>query len=122
MFAQQASHFKHGDLFFAAKNGLEQGIGVDVALVGRILQIVLFDVTQICLTTSVRGKGFAPTTFAKSALGVSAFMKAALGLRFAAAALGAAAFFAGAFAGAAFTAAFFAGAFFAVAISGVSFV
>ena len=70
------------------------------------------------LVTSVRGTGLAPITAASSALGVMAFMKAALGVRFLA---GAAAFLAGAaafFAGAAFLAgaAFFAGAFFAVAM------
>ena len=34
------------------------------------------------LTTSVRAKGVDPTTAAKAALGVSGFMKAALGVRF----------------------------------------
>jgi hypothetical protein len=85
------------------------------------------------LTTSVRGSGVAPTTAAKAALGVKAFMKAGLGVRLVAGSdlvavalaatflAGAAAFFAGAaevtgatfFAGAA---AFLAGVFLAVAM------
>jgi hypothetical protein len=90
--------------------------------------------SQTFLVTSVRGIGVAPITAANAALGVMAFMKAALGARFLAGAaffagaafLAGAAFFAGAaflagaafFAGAAFLAgaAFFAGAFLAVAI------
>ena len=83
------------------------------------------------LTTSVRGRGAAPTTAARAALGVSAFMKAGLGVRLVAGAAflagvaaflaGAAAFLAGAAlaAGAAFlagAAAFLAGVFFAVAM------
>ena len=72
------------------------------------------------LVTSVRGIGLAPITAASAALGVMAFMKAALGVRFlAAGAFAGAAFLAGAaaFAGAAFLAgAFVAGAFFAVAM------
>src|SRR4051812_18844942 len=48
---------------------------------------------QSFLTTSVRGSGFSPTTSASTADGVSSFMNAAFGFRFA----GAAAFFAGAF-------------------------
>jgi hypothetical protein len=81
------------------------------------------------LVTSVRGSGLSPMMAASAALGVSAFMNAALGARFLAGAaffVTGAAFFAGAaflagaafFAGAAFLAgaAFFAGAFFAVAI------
>ena len=57
---------------------------------------------------SVRGSGAEPTTAASAGLGVRAFMKAALGVRF----------FAGA---AALSAAVFAGAFFAVAMLGFSF-
>src|SRR6187431_1974701 len=77
--------------------------------------------------TSVRGSGLSPMTAASAGLGVIAFMKAALGVRFFAGAFFAAAFLAGAallaaafFAGAAFLAtvflagAFFVGAFFAV--------
>src|SRR5436190_376913 len=73
------------------------------------------------LVTSVRGTGVAPMMAASDALGVMAFMKAALGVRFLAGALAAflagAAFLAATFlAGAAFLAtAFFAGAFFAAA-------
>jgi hypothetical protein len=66
----------------------------------------------------VRGRGAAPTTAAKAALGVKAFMNAALGVRFLAGAL-AATFLAGAaFAVATFFAgaAFLAGVFFAVAM------
>src|SRR5690606_22078517 len=73
--------------------------------------------SQTFLVTSVRGSGLAPTMAASAALGVMAFMKAALGVRFlAGAAFLAATFFAGAaafFAGAAFlagAAAFLAGA------------
>src|SRR5205809_8010484 len=87
------------------------------------------------LVTSVRGTGLSPITAASCGLGVMAFMKAALGVRFlagaaffagalaaaflAGAALVGAAFLAGAFlaAGAFFATTFLAGAFFAVAIS-----
>ena len=90
--------------------------------------------SQTFLVTSVRGIGVAPMTAAKAALGVMAFMKAALGARFLAGAavlagaaaffaagaafLAGAAFFAGAaaLAGAFFAGAVLAGAFFAVAI------
>src|SRR5437016_13934912 len=84
--------------------------------------------SQTFFVTSVRGTGLEPMIAARWALGVMAFMKAALGVRFlagAAAFLAGAAFFATAtfFAGAAFLAgaaffatAFFAGAFFAVAM------
>ena len=41
--ANQASHFEHGDLGFA-ENGLEFVVRIDGAAVGRILQVVLFDV------------------------------------------------------------------------------
>ena len=41
--ADQASQFKHGDLGFA-KYGLELVIGIDVALVDLVLQVVFFDV------------------------------------------------------------------------------
>src|SRR6218665_1977035 len=61
---------------------------------------------------SVRGRGAEPTTAARAGLGVSAFMKAALGVRFLA---GAAVLAAGAFLAAG---AVFAGAFFAVAMLG----
>ena len=83
--------------------------------------------SQTFFVTSVRGTGLLPITAASSALGVMAFMKAALGVRLAA---GAAAFFAGAAAflagaaaftgAAAFLAGAFAGAFFAVAMIGSS--
>ena len=43
VFADQARQFKHGDLVFA-KNRLEFGISVDVALVGSVLQVVGLDV------------------------------------------------------------------------------
>src|SRR3974390_809699 len=56
---------------------------------------------QTLLVTSVRGRGFSPTTAPSWGDGVSGFMNAAFGLRFAA------------FLGAAFFADFFAGAFFA---------
>src|SRR5579864_4344878 len=56
---------------------------------------------QILLVTSVRGSGFSPTTAPSAGDGVSGFMNAAFGLRFAA------------FFGAAFFADFLAGAFFA---------
>jgi hypothetical protein len=76
--------------------------------------------SQILRVTSVRGSAFSPMTAAKAALGVIAFMKAALGARFFA---GAAFFAAGNavfienfgapfFAGAALTATFFAVAIF----------
>ena len=67
--------------------------------------------SQTFLVTSVRGTGLSPMIAASEGLGVIAFMKAALGVRFLAAT-----FFAGAFfAGAAFLAGavFLAGAFFA---------
>ena len=82
------------------------------------------------LTTSVRAKGVDPTTAAKAALGVSGFMKAALGVRFLAGDFFAtffAAFFAGAFLATAFLAGaflatgFFAGAFFAGAFFAATF-
>lgn len=43
MLADEARHLKHRDLGFA-KDFFELGIGVDVALVGRVLQVVGFDV------------------------------------------------------------------------------
>jgi hypothetical protein len=71
--------------------------------------------SQTFLVTSVRGTGRSPMIAASWPLGVIAFMKAALGVRFLAEAFFAGAFFAAAFlAGAAFfEAAFFAEAFFA---------
>src|SRR5690606_31492546 len=88
--------------------------------------------SQTFLTTSVRGSGLSPTIDASAALGVSAFMKAALGLRaflaagflaaFLAAAFLAAGFFAAAFLAAGFLAAgFFAGAFFAAGFLAAAF-
>ena len=43
MLADQASQFKHGDLGLAEQL-LELGVGVDVALVGGVLQVVGLDV------------------------------------------------------------------------------
>ena len=43
MLANQASQFKHGDLWLA-KQGQELVVSIDVAFVGGILQFVLFDV------------------------------------------------------------------------------
>lgn len=64
--------------------------------------------SQIFLVTSVRGSGLAPTTAARTADGVIAFMKAAFGLRGVA---GLAAFFAAGLAAALGAAAFFAAGF-----------
>jgi len=63
------------------------------------------------LTTSVRGTAALPITAASAALGVNAFMKAALGVRFLAGAFFAAGFLAAGF----LAAAFFAGAAFLAA-------
>lgn len=43
MLANQASHFKHGDLFLP-NTASESGIGIDVALVFVVLQLMGFDV------------------------------------------------------------------------------
>jgi hypothetical protein len=82
------------------------------------------------LTTSVRGSGLSPTIDARAALGVSAFMKEAFGVRFLAAVFFAAVFgavffaavfFATALVAVFFTAAFFGAAFFTAAFFGAAF-
>lgn len=44
MTRNEFSHFKHGDLFLAAKNGFQFVIRVDIATIRSILQIMLLDV------------------------------------------------------------------------------
>src|SRR5450830_1978829 len=44
MIGDEFRHFKHGDLGFAAENGFEFVVSIDHAAVGRILQIVFFNV------------------------------------------------------------------------------
>jgi hypothetical protein len=107
-------------LGFAAEYGFQLVVGIDHAAVGRILQIVLFDVIPHFFGHFGTRQGCCADDGAREADGVIAFMKAALGLRAAGAffAAGLAAAFAGAaFFAAGFAAGFLAGAaFLAVAI------
>ena len=90
--ADELGHFKHGDLWLT-KDDFQLVIGIDVALVRRILQVVFLMYSQIFFVTSVRGMGVAPMTAANSGLMFMGFMNAALGARFAGAAFFAVAIF-----------------------------
>ena len=94
-------HFEHRD-FIDAEDSLELGVCEDSALVRLVLKLVLLDVIQTFLTTSVRGMGAAPTTAASSFEGVNGLEKALVA---APSAFGLVAVFAAAFAGASFAAA-----------------
>jgi hypothetical protein len=54
--ADQFGHFKHVDGFLAAKDGLQGCIGIDVAFVLRVLQLVLFDIRPELLGDFRAGK------------------------------------------------------------------
>jgi len=79
MLGNQFGHFKHVDHTLAIKNFLQVFIGIDIALVFGILQIVLLLMySQSFLTTSDRGIGPLPTTTARSSLIVIGFINAEL--------------------------------------------
>ena len=75
VFADQASHLEHRDLILP-HDGLQLLVAKDVALVGRVLELVSFDIVPRRFVTSVLGSGSWPTTAASSVLGLRALMKA----------------------------------------------
>jgi len=101
-------HIKHRHLGFAAEYYFQFVISINHTSVDFVLQFIRFDINPDFFHR------FCTTTAANAALGVSGFINAALGLRFAA-------FFFAAFLGAAFFAAFFGAAFLGAAFLGAAF-
>jgi hypothetical protein len=74
----QFGHLEHVDLRLAAEDGLQRGVSLDHPPVLRVLQLVLLDVRPELLG-DLGARNRLATTSASAALGVIAFMNAALG-------------------------------------------
>lgn len=57
MLGDELRHLKHIDGLFAAEHRLESGISIDVPLVRRILQVILFDINPQLLDYFRPGQG-----------------------------------------------------------------
>jgi hypothetical protein len=74
MRGKQLGHFEHSDLILN-KYGFELRVGVNVALICSVLQVVALMYSHIFFVTSVRGMASPPMMAASSAEGVSALLK-----------------------------------------------
>ena len=75
MLVDRLGHLKHIQLL-AAKNRLQLVIGVDFALILRILDLCFLMCAQTFFVTSLRGSGAEPTILASCSDGCMGFMNA----------------------------------------------
>lgn len=71
--AHQFGHFEHRDLVFAAEDRFEGGIGIDVALVLFVLEIVLFDVVPEFFCDLAAGHGTRSDDYGEFCIGLNGF-------------------------------------------------
>ena len=78
MLGDEFRHLEHIDSSFASEHRLKSGVGVDIALLLRVLEIILLDIDPECLYNFRPRHRPLPTTAASSGLTFNGLMNAEL--------------------------------------------